>query len=77
MITFYEVYTLDLRCKTEAQVKREIMGYFMCCSGAKVHSFIAVAMKNMIGKALIEKPTVEIKLGPTLPCTIKPGACSV
>lgn len=52
MITFYEVYTLDLRCKTEAQVKRQIMGYFMCCSGAKVHSFIAVAMKEHDWKGL-------------------------
>lgn len=46
MITFYEVYTLDFRCKTEAQVKRQIMGYFTCCSGAKVHSFIAGVIKE-------------------------------
>ena len=52
MITFYEPYTSDLRCKTEAQVKRQIMGYFMCCSGAKVHSFIAVAIKECDWKSL-------------------------
>lgn len=41
------------------------MGYFICCSGAKVHSFMAVAIKkkSMTGKALIEKPTVERSLG--------------
>jgi hypothetical protein len=52
MITFYEAYTLDLRWKTEALVKRQILGYFMCCSGAKVHSFIAVAIKERDWRSL-------------------------
>jgi hypothetical protein len=46
MITFYEAYTLDSKRKTEAQARKQIMGYFMCCSGTKVHSFIAMAVKR-------------------------------
>lgn len=85
MITFYEAYTLDLRCKTEAQVKRQIMGYFMCSSGAKVHSFIAVAIKEHDWKSLDWETHSGKNSGsgdrklrlPTLSHTIQAGACPV